>query len=84
MPLDGRELDKRLKKLRKSLQDFPDNPTPDEVHDLRTRTRRVESILEAFEMDFRRNEKKLLAGLSSVRSRAAEGSAHSAGRSARC
>lgn len=69
MPLDSHELDQRLRKLSKSLKSLPSDPTADEVHDLRTRTRRVESILQALEMDSARNEKKLLAGLRSVRSR---------------
>jgi CHAD domain-containing protein len=72
MPLDSSELDKRLKKLRKSLQGLPKDPTPDAVHDLRTRTRRVESILDALELDSGENEKKLLAGLKSVRRRAGQ------------
>ena len=70
MPLDARELDNRVKKLRKILKNFPKNPAVDEVHHLRTRTRHVESILEALEMDSSRNGRKLLAGLQSVRKRA--------------
>lgn len=70
MPLDARELDRRIKKLRKSLREFAKDPTVDEVHDLRTRTRRVESILQALEMDSRGNARKLLDGLQSVRKRA--------------
>lgn len=70
MPLNSRELDRRLQKLRKSLKGFSNNPTADEVHDLRTRTRRVEAILQALEMNSARNEKKLLAGLQSIRSHA--------------
>ncbi len=70
MPLNSRELDQRLQKLRKSLKGFPNNPTADEVHDLRTRTRRVEAILQALEMNSAGNEKKLLAGLQSIRSHA--------------
>lgn len=70
MPLDSRELDQRLQKLRKSLKKFPSDPTADDVHQLRTRARRVESILQALEMDSASNEKKLLSGLKSIRSRA--------------
>lgn len=70
MPLDSHELDQRLQKLSKNLKEFPNDPTADDVHDLRTRTRRVESILQALEMDSASNERKLLAGLKSVRSRA--------------
>lgn len=69
MPLDARELDRRVQKLRKSLKGFPKDPTPDEVHDLRTRTRRGESILEALDLASAANERKVLAGLQAIRSR---------------
>src|SRR5581483_9347322 len=69
MPLQARELDQRIDKLRKSLKQFPKDPTPEEVHDLRTRTRRVESILQALEMNSSGKQHKLLDGLSVVRKR---------------
>jgi CHAD domain-containing protein len=67
MPLNSRELSRRLQKLRKSLRNVPRNPTVDEVHDLRTRSRRVELILEALEMGSSGNEKKVLRHLESMR-----------------
>jgi CHAD domain-containing protein len=67
MPLNSRELSRRLQRLRKSLKDFPKDPTVEEVHDLRTRARRVEYILEALELDSAGNEKKLLDHLKSIR-----------------
>lgn len=70
MPLDARELSRRLKKLNKSLKGFSKDPTVEEVHDLRTRTRRVESILGALGINSAGNEKKLLSELKSIRSRA--------------
>ena len=72
MPLNSRELSRRLQKLRKSLKDFSRDPTVDEVHDLRTRARRVEYILEALELDSAGNEKKILGHLKSIRTRAGE------------
>ncbi len=72
MPLNSRELARRLQKLRKSLKGFPRDPTVDEVHDLRTRARRVEYILEALELDSAKNEKKILGHLKSIRTRAGE------------
>lgn len=69
---DTRKLASRIQKLRKSLKGLPQNPTVEEVHDLRTRTRRVESLLQALELDSSRNEKRLLAGLKKVRSRAGD------------
>ncbi|HUI83338.1 MAG TPA: CHAD domain-containing protein [Candidatus Binatia bacterium] len=70
MPLDASELDRRVQQLRKRLKKFPKDPAPDDVHDLRTSARRVESILQSLGMDSSTNEKKLLAGLASVRKRA--------------
>ncbi len=72
MPLNSRELSRRLQKLRKSLKNFPHDPTVDEVHDLRTRARRVEYILEALELDQAGNEKTVLDHLKSIRTRAGE------------
>lgn len=69
MPLNARELDSRVQKLRKSLKSFPQDPTVGDVHDLRTRTRRVESILVALSMTSG-NEQKVLADLKQVRKRA--------------
>lgn len=70
MALDARELEKRVQKLRKSLKRFSRNPAVDEVHDLRTRTRRVESILHALDMDKAKNEEQILSALKSIRKRA--------------
>lgn len=39
MPLDAGELDERVKKLRKTLENFPKNPTVDGVQHLGTRAR---------------------------------------------
>ena len=72
MPLDARELDSRIQKLRKSVRKFGKDPTVEEVHDLRTRTRRVESILQSLDMTSSKNERKLLAGLKNVRQRAGD------------
>ncbi|HEY1731807.1 MAG TPA: CHAD domain-containing protein [Terriglobales bacterium] len=70
MPLDSRKLQSRVNKLRKSLNKFPKNPTVEQVHDLRTRTRRVESILHGLELDRSSNETTLLDELKPIRSRA--------------
>jgi CHAD domain-containing protein len=70
MPLNPRELGRRLQKLRKSLKNFPGDPTIDEVHDLRTRARRVEFMLEALELDSTKDEKGILEHLKSIRTRA--------------
>jgi CHAD domain-containing protein len=67
MPLNSRELSRRLRQLRKSLKGFPKDPTVEVVHNLRTRARRVEYILEALELDSSGNEKHVLDHLKSIR-----------------
>src|ERR1700758_1178240 len=70
MPLDSRELRSRIGKLRKSAKNFPKDPTVDEVHDLRTRSRQVESILHGLNLDRASNEATLLQQLKPIRKRA--------------
>lgn len=70
MALDRKQLVKPEKKLRKLLKNFPTQPTPDEVHDLRTNTRKVEALVKALQLDSRRNEQKLLTALTPVRRKA--------------
>ncbi len=70
MPLDARELDRRVKKLRKSLKTFSKDPTVEDVHDLRTRTRRVESIVDALAMDRSTRGRKLTKQMKVLRKRA--------------
>ncbi len=69
MPLDSYALHSRVNKLRKSLNKFPKDPTVDQVHDLRTRTRRVESILHGLELDRASNEVAQLEELKPTRGR---------------
>jgi CHAD domain-containing protein len=45
--VDIQQAVKPLRKLRKLLKNFPDHPTPEDVHDLRTRSRRVEASIHA-------------------------------------
>lgn len=47
MNVDTQKAIKPLRKLRKSLNDFPRTPSPEDVHDLRTHTRRLEAIVHA-------------------------------------
>src|SRR3954465_14559967 len=67
MPLDVRELRRRVDKLRKSLKAGSKNPTVDEVHDLRTRTRRAESILQGLWRDRSKHGKRLERELKQIR-----------------
>jgi len=70
MALDTNRTYKPIRKLRKSLKNFLKQPTPAEVHDFRTRARRTQAVLEAFGLDGRPNERRLLRDLRKVRKRA--------------
>ena len=70
MPLDPNQVDKPFKKLRKLLQKLPKQPSPELVHDIRTRARRVEATLTAFSLDQKRRGKRLLKAVTPVRKRA--------------
>lgn len=70
MPLDREKLQKPLRKLRKSLKKLSSRPSPEEVHDLRTRTRRLEAILHALMLDRQRRARRLLGAIAPIRKRA--------------
>jgi CHAD domain-containing protein len=68
MALDSRQVDKPIRKLRKLLKKMPAEPTPKQVHDLRTNSRRLEAMLQA--MDPSQSRRKVLKELSKLRKRA--------------
>jgi CHAD domain-containing protein len=70
MPLDFNQVEQPFKKLRKLLKNFPRQPSPKQVHDIRTRTRRVEAALSALSLDRKRTGKRLLKAITPVRKRA--------------
>lgn len=70
MPLDPNHVHKPVKKLRKIVKTIPKQPLPEQVHDLRTNTRRLEAIVTALSLDKTGNVRKLLNDLSCVRKRA--------------
>ncbi|HZR29170.1 MAG TPA: CHAD domain-containing protein [Terriglobales bacterium] len=70
MALNPDNLQKPLRKLRKMLKAFPRNPSLEMVHNLRTRTRRIEAMLRALRLDTKRNEQKLLKEVKPIRRRA--------------
>ncbi len=72
MALDPNELKKPLSKLRKLLKKMPKQPTPEQVHDLRTNTRRVEASLKALQLDRKGQGKQVLKTLTPVRKRAGD------------
>jgi CHAD domain-containing protein len=69
MALDANGLAKPFKKVRKRLKNWTAIPAPDDVHRLRTNSRRIEAILGALHWDSRK-DRRLLKPLSRVRKRA--------------
>lgn len=63
MALDTSRIRKPAKKLRKLLKKMPSDPTPEQVHSLRTNARKIEAMLEATHT---RNRERLLHDLSRV------------------
>ena len=70
MALDPDRVHKPVKKLRKLVQRMPKQPPPEQVHDLRTNTRRLEATVTALSLDTKRSVKRLLKDLSRIRKRA--------------
>src|SRR5882757_8954750 len=70
MPVDTARIEKPVRKVRKFLKKAPKSPTPDEIHDLRTNTRRLEATIHAFGLDSNGNEQQLLQELRRVHKRA--------------
>ena len=70
MALDVDRLQKPVRQLRKFIKKMPRRPTPDQVHDLRTNTRRIEASMEALALDSKRQGQRLLKYLARVRKRA--------------
>jgi len=70
MPLNPDNLQTPLRRLRKILKAFPQSPPPETVHDLRTRTRRIEAMLRALRLDAKPNEQRLLKAVKPIRRRA--------------
>ena len=67
MMLDIGPVKKNIGKLRKLLKKAPRRPNPDEIHDLRTRIRRFEAVLEVLDLNSKHNERRLLRHLGRIR-----------------
>lgn len=67
MSVDHDRLLKPVRKLRKLLKILPKDPAPEEVHSLRTNTRRLEATLAAISLDGLAGQKKLLKGVARIR-----------------
>ena len=70
MALDPDRIQKPLRRLRKLLKENPSQPTPEEIHDLRTNTRRLEATLNALSLNSGPKERLLLKDLARIRKRA--------------
>ena len=64
------EAGRPFRKLRKSLRNLGKRPTPEEVHDLRTRSRQVEASLHALLLDHTGKGRKALRTITPIRKRA--------------
>src|SRR5215469_5212519 len=72
MALDAEKLDKPLRKLRKIVRKISKVPTQDEVHDVRTNTRRVEATLAALQLDRKRKGRRVLNAVTPMRKKAGD------------
>ncbi len=70
MALDLNRADKPVRKVRKLLKKMSNPPTPEEVHDFRTNSRRVDATLKAFSLDSEPSSRRLLKRLARLRKRA--------------
>jgi CHAD domain-containing protein len=70
MPLDLNRIQKSVRKVKKFVKSAPAQPSPKQVHDLRTHARKLESSLHALSLDSSSNERRLLKSIKRVRQRA--------------
>jgi CHAD domain-containing protein len=70
MALDVDRAEKPLRKLRKLLRKMPAPPSADDIHDLRTNSRRIEASLHALSLDSTKNCRRILKHVSRLRKRA--------------
>jgi CHAD domain-containing protein len=65
--LQPKQVEKPLLKLRKQLNKFPASPAPEDVHSLRTQTRRLEAIMTALGLNRDKTARRLLKLITPVR-----------------
>ena len=70
MAVDADRMQKLVRKVRKLLKKMPNSPSPEEVHDLRTNSRRIEATLQALSLDSGRTARQVLKQISKLRKRA--------------
>lgn len=70
MAIDQARIQKTLSKLEKFFRKIPKQPSPAEVHNLRTNARKLETMFQALGLDSASNERRLLKSVRRVRRRA--------------
>ncbi len=70
MALDRKRIDKSIKKVRKILKKGSGPLSPQDVHDLRTRSRRIEVAIDAARLSAKNNERKVLRNLKRLHKKA--------------
>jgi len=72
MALDPKKLEKSFVKLRKLVRKMSKRATQDEVHDLRTNTRRVEATLQALQLNRSQEGRHVLRAVTPMRKKAGD------------
>jgi CHAD domain-containing protein len=72
MEIKREKAQRPLRKLRRTLKRLPKDPATKDVHALRTETRRLEAILEAFMLDSKKRTRNLLKSVTPVRKAAGD------------
>jgi CHAD domain-containing protein len=70
MSLDFKELVKPIRKVRKALKRAPRQPSPEQVHDIRTQSRRLEASLAAIKLDQQKLGRRVLETTTPIRKKA--------------
>ncbi len=70
MAIDADRMQKPVRKLRKLLKKMPRQSPAEDVHDLRTNSRRLEAAFQALSLDAGRNGRKVLKKVGKLRKRA--------------
>lgn len=70
MAIDQDRIQKSIRKLKKFIKQSPKQPTPEDIHTLRTNARKLEAMLSALSLDSRKNERQLVQAVRKVRKRA--------------
>ena len=70
MGLAQERIEKPARKIRKLLKKMSSVPGPDEVHSFRTNARRLETVLESFTLNSKKNGRRLEKRISKLRKRA--------------